>query len=128
MIIKYNQLNYKNKNVHFKNIDISKNFLPKAEVAIVRQVLQHLSNQEIHRFIKKLNILKPYKFLFVTENVPKNNYKVNLYQYTGPATRISINSGIMIYKKPFNLIFKYKKIIQSLNIQDGKIVNILYKL
>lgn len=46
------------------HLDITLDDLPKGNVIILRQVLQHLSNFEIIKFIKKINL--NYQYLLVT--------------------------------------------------------------
>ena len=84
----------------FKILNVSINELPKGDIAFVRQVLQHLSNDEIKKFVDKLNKDKPYRFLLVTEQLPsKENFKANLDKNTGANIRVSLDSGVELHKK-----------------------------
>jgi len=58
----------------FKCLDIAKDDLPAGDCAIIRQVMQHLSNAEVHNILLKL---KQYKYLIVTEHIPQGEFKAN---------------------------------------------------
>lgn len=57
---------YANERISFRQLDIVADPLPEADVCLVRQVLQHLSNAEIMRFLRRAS----YKYLYVTEGQP----------------------------------------------------------
>ncbi len=91
-------------NVEFKLLDITLDPLPKGDVCIVRQVLQHLSNADIQRFIDKLNNKKPYKYVVITEHIPSNtDFKANIDKETDENFRLCLNSGVVVHKEPFNI-------------------------
>lgn len=105
LIIDRNKLEYKNlTNVEFRQLDISIDSLPKGEIAFVRQVLQHLSNESIKKFIDKINNLRPFKYLLVTEHISKSDLIIeNINKPSGSRMRTRFNSGVYIHKKPFFL-------------------------
>src|SRR6185312_7657498 len=82
-LIEYNKLRFPD--VEFRCIDITADSLPGADIALVRQVLQHLNNDQIMRFLAKARI---YKSLIVTEHVPYGRFKPNLDKATGSGIRI----------------------------------------
>ena len=53
-LITYNKNKFKATNLEFICLDIAKDSLPKTDCAIIRQVLQHLSNEEIISIVDKL--------------------------------------------------------------------------
>ena len=69
-LIDYNNSAYKSKNVQFICLDAINNELPKGDLLLVRQVLQHLSNNDVKRFIQKFY---GYKHVIVTDELPNNN-------------------------------------------------------
>ena len=89
---------------HFFHLDIVKSELPDGDVCFIRQVLQHLSNQQIFFFFLKLN---KYKLVFITEYYPidDNIVQPNIDQPCWFGTRVDrINkSGVYLSKSPFNL-------------------------
>ena len=93
-------------------------------------MLQHLSNTDILNFVNKLNLNKPYKYLIVTEQLPKDrDFDVNLDLISGKSIRLFVNgSGIILHNSPFNLNFK--KIYNMLEItfqNEGKLKTIMYE-
>jgi hypothetical protein len=58
-LIAFNQDRYGDLNVVFKALDITKDELPRGEIAFVRQVLQHLSNEHISGFLAKAPVQEP---------------------------------------------------------------------
>ena len=128
-LIAQNKKNYKHNNLNFKVLDITQDQLPKADICIIRMVLQHLSNEMIHKFIK--NIKNNFKFLIVTEHFPSNEeFTANIDIISGPNIRLSKNSAVDLVKPPFKL-----KILESKNICkiftdnfEGYINTVIYKL
>ena len=53
-LINFNKANFKNEDLVFLKLDISKDPLPQADVFLVRQTLQHLSNEDIIEATKKI--------------------------------------------------------------------------
>lgn len=101
-LINFNKEKYKDLNVDFKALDMTKNELPTADICFVRQVLQHLSNESIQNFIN--NAKNKYKYLIVTEHYPSiKNFAMNVDKPTGPDTRLHDNSGVVLTAPPFNL-------------------------
>jgi len=88
--------------VHFVRADLASDPLPPAGAALVRQVLQHLSNSEIQAALA--NILKTYPLVFITEHVYTGPGGVpNRDMPHGPGTRVPLRSGVFIDQPPFNL-------------------------
>jgi hypothetical protein len=101
-LVYFNPNNFK---VDFKVLDITKDELPEGDLVFIRQVFQHLSNDQIIKVLPKI-ILK-YKYLVLTEHLPKStNFLHNLDMPTGPGTRNSLAngaSGVVLTSSPFNL-------------------------
>ena len=100
-LINSNKKNYKNLNVDFRTLDITKDNLPGGDLCFLRQVLQHLSNDSIHSFLKLIE--GKYKYLIITEHLPDNDFLPNKDIPTGPYIRLIKNSGVVLTKSPFNL-------------------------
>lgn len=91
-------------NVEFRQLDVSTDVLPTARVAFVRQVLQHLSNADITRFVERLEADRPFDFLVVTEHLPKaGDFICNLDKDSGANIRLYRNSGVVLHEAPFGL-------------------------
>ena len=120
VILDRNRIKYRSPNLKFEKLDLSKDKLPHAEIAFVRQVLQHLSNENIKSFVDQLNISKNFKYLLITEHLPYNpNFVPNKNKPSGPNIRIAINSGVILHNEPFNLKFKTMDNVLSINEHTG---------
>jgi hypothetical protein len=125
-LIAFNQAQFKDLGVEFKVLDLVENELPPGDIVIVKQVLQHLSNDQIGRFIARVPL--SYKFLIVTEHWPSHaNFKHNDDKLTGPGTRMGHESGIVLTSPPFSLRPKMVKQLCRFNSVDtGVLVTTLY--
>lgn len=101
-LINQNKLHNQATNVEFICLDITEDNLPEGDVCLIRQVLQHLSNEEI---IKILHKLKKYKVVFITEHYPLDNQQIipNKNIVHGERIRVLLNSGIYLDRPPFNI-------------------------
>lgn len=71
-VININNKKYGSKNVSFKCIDFLDNELPVADLYIIKDVLQHLSDENIHKFLGKIKKAK-YKYVLITNDISKFN-------------------------------------------------------
>jgi hypothetical protein len=99
-LIDYNRKKFGDSEVKFECLNIIDDDLPKADLCLVRQVLQHLSNAQIERILPKLGA---YQFIIVTEHVYRGaGFKPNLDKPQGPGTRIPKHSGVYLDAPPFD--------------------------
>ncbi|MBU2922763.1 class I SAM-dependent methyltransferase [Winogradskyella psychrotolerans] len=126
-LIERNKTLFKAENLEFHCLNIVKDELPKTDCVILRQVLQHLSNTEIQKIIKKLS---HYKYLILTEHLPVGNFTPNIDIISGQGIRIKKNSGVNLLEAPFNLkIVEAQKLSQiTLDNNKGIIKTTLYRL
>jgi len=119
-LIEQNKTKYSSLNVDFRVLDIAKDTLPSGDICFVRQVLQHLSNDTIKKFI---NLIEgKYKYLVLTEHLPNDKFfKPNIDILTGPFIRLDKKSGVDLLADPFNL--KVIEVKDVCNIQPKKIKN-----
>lgn len=126
-LIKYNEQKFKFKNLQFSCIDILKDEIPKTNCLIIKQVLQHLNNQEISLICSKLY---NFKYIILTEHLPNNDFVANLDIISGQRIRLKLNSGVDILQPPFN--FKPKEIVDKLVLKSpsysGEIVTEIFKM
>ena len=126
-LIDFNRRHYGADNVEFKVLDVTTNELPQADVACIRQVLQHLSNDQIMRVIPK--IMSRYKYLIVTEHLPgTDEFEPNIDMPAGPNIRLGIGSGIVLTSPPFNLQPISESVLCQSCEQGGIITTTLYQL
>jgi SAM-dependent methyltransferase len=101
-LIEFNKEKYKALSVDFRVLDLTSDELPNGDIVIVRQVLQHLSNEQILCGLPKIS--SKYKYLILTEHLPAvKDFEHNLDKPAGPDIRASIASGIVLTSPPFNL-------------------------
>jgi hypothetical protein len=99
-LIETNQKLYANENIEFKCIDATKEDLPDADLCLIRQVLQHLSNSHIEEILAKC---RKYKHLVVSEHIlVGENVIPNLDMDADWNIRIEKNSCIRLDQPPFN--------------------------
>ena len=117
-LIHHHQSAFQNKNTRFIHLNAINDELPAADLVIIRQVLQHLSNAQIKKILNKLSC---FKYVLITEHVPITaDVEYNLDKIAGPHIRMRVNSGVFIEKPPFNMqntrvLFEYR--------QDDKVKN-----
>ena len=126
-LIAFNKEKFKEPNLEFHCLDIAVADLPIGDCAIVRQVLQHLSNGEVQAII---NNLLNFKYLILTEHVPKGDFIPNKDILSGQGIRLKKKSGINLLAPPFHLKVKEEKqlIAYSLEGNKGILVTTLYVL
>ena len=126
-LINRNKNLYKAKNLEFHCLDIAKDNLPKADCIILRQVLQHLSNNEIKQIVRKLS---NYKYLILTEHIPTGDFDSNKDIISGQGIRLKHNSGVDLLKAPFNLRVQKTSVLNEFRLieKKGKIITCLYEL
>ncbi len=124
-LIEHNREKFKAENLSFHCLDIAKDDLPSADCALLRQVLQHLSNMEVKSITKKL---AAFKYVIVTEHVPGGDFVPNMDIISGQGTRLKKNSGVNLLAPPFNFEVKEEKQLLSIPAKDhqGVIVTTLF--
>jgi hypothetical protein len=112
--------------VDFRCLDIAADDLPPGDIALVRQVLQHLSNADVQRVVEKLY---RYKFLVLTEHVPVcPDFEPNVDQATGAGTRLEADSGVVLTAAPFSLRARAERTLCEVHGYGGVIRTIVYQL
>lgn len=124
-LIEHNKAVCKEKNVEFHCLDLAKDDLPSGDCAIVRQVLQHLSNNEVQQILKKVI---HFKYIILTEHLPEGDFIPNKDIISGQGTRLKKESGLQITKSPFHFKVKEEKLLGKVTLQKGKgvVETILY--
>ena len=108
-------------------MDIAVDDLPSGDCAILRQVLQHLSNAEVRSILSKLTA---FKYVIVTEHLPEGDFAPNKDIISGQATRLKKQSGLNLLAPPFNFKVKEEKQLLSVSLTDfkGVIATTLYEI
>ncbi|TVR25777.1 MAG: class I SAM-dependent methyltransferase [Balneolaceae bacterium] len=124
-LIERNKKKFTNDKIEFHCLDVAADDLPPGDCAIVRQVLQHLSNAEIQRIVPKLT---GFRYLIVTEHIPEGEFKANADIISGQGIRLKKQSGVDLLAPPFNLKVKEHKKLHLVKPADfdGLISTTLY--
>lgn len=126
-LIESNENQYKFNNVSFKVLDATLQELPRGEVVILRQVLQHLSNHDIQKILQKIQ--GNFRYLVFTDHQPLNiGWIPNLDKQTGPHIRNEISSGLDLTEIPFNLSPISSDLVSEVRVEDGMIRTFIYRL
>jgi hypothetical protein len=113
--------------VDFRVADLSRDALPEGEVVLIRQVLQHLSNDLILRALPA--IARGYSHLILTEHIPAtDDFAPNLDKLSGPNIRLGLGSGIVLTKPPFDLKPVEETVLCEVAEYGGRIRTIAYRL
>ena len=126
-LVHFNQQYWQHLPVEFRVVDLVKDEIPDGDVLIVRQVLQHLSNDDINKFTQ--SIPRGFSYLLVTEHLPsERNFLANKDKVSGFDIRLSSGSGVVLTKPPFSMKFKSETTLLSVPQFGGSIVTTLYEL
>lgn len=99
-LIDYNINQFADEKTMFSCLDLAEDELPEGNVACIRQVLQHLSNDQIQRVCEKFG---QYEKVFITEHYPAKIKRKNKDIVHGQGTRRKKKSGVFLDEEPFNL-------------------------
>ena len=132
-VIDRHKTRYGNSDVVFQTIDITRDDLPPGDVVFLRQVLQHLSNNDISSIIPKLH---GYKYIIITEDLPSRaDFLPNIDKRRGMETRLGLGangSGVVLTAPPFNLTVKDSRVLcnvgGAIGGSGGRIETLLYEL
>jgi SAM-dependent methyltransferase len=100
LLIERNQREFGCATIAFTCLDAVNDELPDAELCLIRQVLQHLTNAEIERILLKT---KKFKYLIVTEHhpAPSLDFEPNRDAIHGGLIRTFSQSGVYPHLPPF---------------------------
>ena len=96
-----NQRLYGDGRVSFRCSNIIEDELPEADLCLIRQVLQHLSNDQIVRVMRNVN---RYRYVLVTEHYPAPGVvrQKNVDKPCGEDVRVYDDSAVYLDAPPFN--------------------------
>jgi hypothetical protein len=126
-LVHFNQQYWRHLPVEFLVVDLVKDEIPAGDVLILRQVLQHLSNDDISKFTQ--SIPRGFSYLLLTEHLPsENDFLANRDKVSGTDIRLGSGSGVVLTQPPFNMTFKSETTLLSVPQFGGSIVTTLYVL
>ncbi|MBW1296981.1 class I SAM-dependent methyltransferase [Aquimarina litoralis] len=122
-----NKEKFQQNHLEFYCLDIARDELPKADCAIIRQVFQHVSNEEIQSTLSKL---LAYQYLIVTEHIPEGNFEPNIDIISGQGIRLKKKSGVDLLAPPFILPTKKKECLLTIPLDSyqGVLQTNLYQM
>jgi Methyltransferase domain len=111
-LVAHNNTSYGDHRIAFCHANIVEDELPEGDICFVRQVLQHLSNDQIATVLPKLN---NYRWCFITEHHPSADRldRPNEDKTHGGDIRISGRSGVFLEEPPFAIpATRYKLLLE----------------
>ncbi len=119
-LINYNKEKFKENNVGFLYRNIVRDKIPDGELCLCRQVLQHLSNNDIKIILDKC---KKYKYCIVTEHLPTQlSNDPNIDKQPDSGIRYYSGSGVYLDQPPYNKKIKELLSVYPQDHPDSKIV------
>lgn len=88
-------------NIRFLCLDAIADTLPVADLCLVRQVMQHLSNAAIDKMLTKIDAF-PHAIITEHHPAPQNLASINIDKPNGGDIRVSSGSGVFPQFAPFN--------------------------
>lgn len=116
-LIERNKNRFQAENLSFQCLDLATDELPKGDCAIIRQVLQHLSNHEIQKILQKLSA---YQYVILTEHLPSGDFVPNKDKIASQGIRLKQQSGINLIESPFYWDVLSSKELLSIELAPGK--------
>jgi SAM-dependent methyltransferase len=101
-LVERNQALFASEHISFERRDLITDGLPTGDLCVIRQVLQHLSNDQIRTILPKLLAFR-YALLAEHHPAPRKFRKANLDKPAGADTRIVFGSGVFLDRPPFSL-------------------------
>lgn len=101
-LIEHLAVNFASTKVEFLHRDILEDSLPDGDVCFLRQVLQHLSNDQIQTAFRRV---RRYRWTVITEHYPSSPFfrTPNLDKPHGADIRLFDGSGVYLEEAPFHL-------------------------
>jgi hypothetical protein len=125
-LIDFNKIRYKGLNVDFRVLDIVEDNLPRGKIVFLRQVLQHLSNDQICRILPKIR--ENFEVLIFSDHRPASNtFQPNRDIKAGVGTRLSLASGLDLSMPPFNLDYERAVLLCAIEDDGGLIVTTAFE-
>ncbi|HXQ10025.1 MAG TPA: class I SAM-dependent methyltransferase [Caulobacteraceae bacterium] len=125
-LVEYNRTAYAHLNVDFRVVDITRDELPAGDIVTIRQVLQHLSNEDIASVLPSLR--SQFQLLVLTEHVPIGAFVPNLNKPSDEHNRLNLNSGVVLTSPPFNLPIADEFVIATAPEAGGIVHTVAYRI
>ncbi len=129
-LIEFNRSRFETLGVDFRVCNIIEDEIPSGDIVFVRQVLQHLSNEQISTLLPRLTARFP--VIVVTEHLPSSaSFVANQDKSAGPDIRLTAAdgpSGVVLTAPPFNLKPSAQRQLCEVLVEDGRIQTLLLEV
>ena len=124
-LIERNRQLFVRNNLKFLRLDAIAGPLPQGDVVIVKQVFQHLRNDQIMAILRNM---RPFNVWIICEHLPTTqDFTPNIDQRARPDNRLGSNSGIVVTAPPFNVIPRKEAILCETPSDGGIIRTVTYQ-
>jgi hypothetical protein len=123
-LIARNRKLFSGRNLAFKVLDAVADPLPSGEVVIVKQVFQHLRNDQIWAIVSKLS---QYPIWIVCEHLPAGMFQPNRDKLADSYSRIHLHSGIVLTDSPFHIKPRVSEVLCEVREYGGVIRTVAYR-
>jgi Methyltransferase domain len=110
-------------NLEFRWLDAITEPLPPGDVVVLRQVLQHLRNDQIKSIITKLG---QYRTWIICDHLPLGEFTPNLDKVMDGWTRLPFDSGVVLLEKPFKVKPRGTQLLCEVGSEGGVIRTLAY--
>jgi Methyltransferase domain len=123
-LIARNRRLFASANLSFHVIDGVADPLPQGNIVIVKQVLQHLRNDQISSIVRKLS---QYPKWIISEHLPLGEFVPNRDKLASGYARLHLNSGIVLTEEPFRIEPKATEVLCEALEGGGLIRTVAYR-
>jgi SAM-dependent methyltransferase len=118
-LIASHQAKHGSATVSFSCCDATREAIPTADLCLIRQVLQHLSNAQVQAVLEKC---VGFRWLIVTEHIlpPDRLRQANIDIHAGVETRVDAGSCLQFDKPPFH--WRVAETICQVSQPDGSLI------
>jgi len=113
-LIETNQKEFGTDNINFKHADFTTQDIPQADLLLCKEVLQHVTNEDVHYFIT--HCLPKFKYCLIVNEVDYNGSSDNPDQIRGETRKIDLTRAPFFVKGEVLLIYQsapgiYKQVL-----------------
>lgn len=123
-LIERNRRRFARPGVTFELLDALVDPLPPGDAVVVRHVLQHLTNHQVHAITARL---RRYPRWIVTEQVPSGDFEPNRDKPMDGQTRLLRDSGVVLTAPPFAITPDRTEILCEVAAEGGVIRTVAYE-
>jgi hypothetical protein len=122
-LITHNREMFAHDNLEFRWLDAVSDPFPPGDVVILRQILQHLRNDQIESIVRKL---AQYRTWIICDHVPLGKFTANADIAMDGGTRLPFGSGVVLVEKPFKVTPRRTQLLCEVGAEGGVIRTVAY--